>query len=204
VKPVTAPGGAPSSSWAAPDAARGPGAKSSTVEPADPAAGSRRGEGGADRGADLRAGLATVLGLVLLGAPVGLLWAAVAPKVSVSVSGSTVSFVDPDRSAFIAGDASFLALVFAAGLLTGALAWALGRRQGPAVVLALAAGGLLAAYVASRTGALLHESDARDALEAGRSGAVELGVRLRASEAIVGWPVGALLGFLVPSLARGE
>jgi hypothetical protein len=28
-------------------------------------------------------------------------------------------------------------------------------------------------------------------------------VRLRASEAMVGWPVGALLGYLVPALLRG-
>lgn len=157
-----------------------------------------------DSGADARAGLATALGLVLLGAPVGLLWAVLAPKVSVLLSDGTVMLVDPDRSAFIAGDACFLGVVLGVGLLTGVVAWALGRRHGPAVVVALTVGGLLAAYVAARTGALLHEEDARLALEAGQTGQVDLAVRLRASEAMLGWPVGALLGFLVPALLRRD
>lgn len=184
-------------SWGTP--VRGQGSTSSLLD--DPAESDAPAVGELpDSGADLRAGLATTLGLVLLGAPVGLLWALVAPKVTVLLSDGTVMLVDPDRSAFIAGDAYFLGVVLVVGLASGVLAWLLGRRHGPAVVVALTVGGLLAAYVAARTGALLHEDDARSALEAGLSGEVDLAVRLRASEAMLGWPVGALVGFLVPAL----
>jgi hypothetical protein len=140
----------------------------------------------------------------LVGAPAGLLWAAVAPKVTVVLSDAEVSLATPDNSAFIAADGFFLGVVLVVGVLVGALAWGLGRRHGPGVVLGLTAGGLLAGYVAARTGALVDESTARDAVAAGQSGMVELAVRLRASEAVLAWPVGALLGFLAPAFLRGE
>ena len=153
---------------------------------------------------DALAGLVTAVTCVLLGAPVGLLWAAVAPKVTVDVDGSAISLIS-DASTFIAGDAWFLGVVFVAGLLTGVLAWLLGRRYGPGVVLGLTAGGLLAAYVAARTGQLVDEGVARQAVEAGRMGGVQLSLVLRSSEAVLGWPVGALLGFLAPfALQRGD
>lgn len=150
---------------------------------------------------DVVAGLVTAVSCVLLGAPVGLLWAAVAPKVTVDVAGSAVSLVS-DASTFIAGDAWFLGVVFAAGALTGVLGWAIGRRYGPGVVLGLSAGGLLAAYVAARTGQLVDEGAARQAVEAGRMGGLELSLVLRSTEAMLGWPIGALLGFLAPFALR--
>lgn len=156
------------------------------------------------RRADALAAVVTAVGCVLLGAPAGLLWAAVAPRVMVEVAGTAVSLAS-DASAFVAGDGWFLGVVFVAGLLTGLLAWALGRRYGPGVVLGLAAGGLLAAYVAARSGELVDAGVARQAVEAGRMGGLELSLVLRSTEAIVGWPVGALLGFLAPLvLGRGD
>jgi hypothetical protein len=148
------------------------------------------------RRADALAAVVTAVGCVLLGAPAGLLWAAVAPRVMVDVAGTAVS---------LAGDGWFLGVVSVVGLLTGLLAWALGRRYGPGVVLGLAAGGLLAAYVAARSGELVDAGAAREAVEAGRMGALELSLVLRSTEAIVGWPVGALLGFLaLLALRRGD
>ena len=149
------------------------------------------------RRADTTAGLVTAVVCVLLGAPVGLLWAAVAPKVVVEVSGTAVKLAS-DASTFIAGDGYFLGVVFVAGLVTGLAAWALGRRHGPAVVVGLTVGGLLGAYVAARTGELVDEGSARAAVEAGRTGGLELSLVLRSTEAVVGWPIGALLGFLAP------
>lgn len=154
--------------------------------------------------ADVLGGAAAALGCVLLAAPAGLLWAATAPKVLVDVAGTAVSLVS-DVSTFIAGDGWFLGVVFLVGLLTGLLAWAFGRRYGPAVVLGLTAGGLLAAYVAAQTGQLVDEGAARSAVEAGRMGGLELPLVLRSTEAVLGWPVGALLGFLAPfALRRGD
>ena len=149
------------------------------------------------RQADAVAGCVTAVVCVLLGAPVGLLWAAVAPKVAVEVTGTAVKLTS-DASAFIAGDGWFLGVVFLVGLVTGLAAWALGRRHGPAVVVGLTVGGLLGAYVAARTGELVDEGSARAAVEAGRMGGLELSLVLRATEAVVGWPIGALLGFLAP------
>jgi hypothetical protein len=191
-----------STSWTVPDPTRGPGPGTA----AQPAGDLPPAPAAADPGtrADVRAGVVTAVALVLLGAPAGLLWAVLAPRVTVLLSGSTPRLVTTDRDVFIAADATFLAVVLGVGLLCGAAAWVLGRRHGLAVVLGLAAGGLLAAYVASRTGALLDATTAQDAVDAGRMGVVELAVRLRAREAMLGWPVGALVGFLVPALLRGE
>ena len=143
---------------------------------------------------DVVAGVVTAVVCVLLGAPVGLLWAAVAPKVVVEVSGTAVTLAS-DASTFIAGDGAFLGVVFVVGLITGLVAWVLGRRYGPAVVVGLTAGGLLGAYVAARTGELVDEGSARAAVAAGRTGGLELSLVLRATEAVVGWPIGALLAF---------
>ena len=154
--------------------------------------------------ADALAGLVTVVVTVLVGAPVGLLWAAFAPRVDVVVTGSDVQLVEPGSSAFIAGDAAFLVAGLLAGLVGGVVAWALGRAHGPTVVVALTVGGLLAAYVAMRVGQQVGLEEVRDAVEAGQQGQLELSLRLRAREALVGWPVGALLGYLGASFVRGR
>jgi hypothetical protein len=150
---------------------------------------------------DARAGVLTAVGVVLLGAPLGLLWAAVAPRVEVVVAaGGATRLAEPASDGFIAVDGAFLALVLVAGVLSGVVAWWLGRRHGPGVVVGLVVGGLLAAEVASRTGALVDAGEARAALEAGREGVVALSVRLRSEPARLGWPVAALAAHMVLTL----
>jgi len=154
---------------------------------------------------DAGAGLLTVLGCVLLGAPVGLLWAAVTPRVEVVIAaGGELRLTDPAGQEFIAADGWFLGLVLLAGLVCGLLAWALGRRHGPGVVLGLVVGGLLAAEVARRSGELVDAELARAAVEAGRAGAVDLAVQLRSEQARLGWPVAALAAHLVLTLFQRE
>jgi hypothetical protein len=153
---------------------------------------------------DVRAGLLTAAVTVLLGAPVGLLWAALAPRVDVVISGEDVQLADPSSSAFIAGDGAFLLAVLLAGVIGGLVAWRLGREHGPAVVAGLTVGGLLAAYVAMRVGQQVGLEDVERAVSAGRQGALELTLRLRAQEALVGWPVGALLAYVGATLVRGR
>jgi hypothetical protein len=150
--------------------------------------------------ADLQAGLLTTVVLVLLGAPVGLLWAALSPRVDVALRASGPGLVMPENGDFIGADGVFLLIVLAAGTVCGAVAWGLARRTrrgpGPGVVLGLALGGLLAAYVASRTGAQIGREEFLAALDdAGRRGTIQASIRLRATEALVGWPVGALAAF---------
>lgn len=153
---------------------------------------------------DVRAGALAAVVTVLVGAPVGLLWAAVAPRVDVVVAGQDVQLAEPGTSAFIAGDAFFLLAVLVAGAVGGLIAWRLGRVHGPGVVVGLTLGGLAAAWVAMRVGTTVDLAEVQQAVRAGQQGALELSLRLRAREALVGWPVGALVAYVGASLVRGR
>lgn len=151
-----------------------------------------------------RTGVLVVVGMVLLGAPVGLLWAAVAPTVEVVLGDGTARLVDPNGDGFIAVDGVFLLLALAAGVVCGAVSWRLVRHPGTGVVVGLVVGGLLAAEVARRTGELVNAGEALAALESGREGVVELSVRLRAEQARLAWPVGGLAAHAVGALYARE
>lgn len=159
---------------------------------------------GPTAGQDVAAGSLAAVGSVLLGAPVGLLWAALAPRTDVVVVGQDVQLLEPGSSAFIAADGFFLLAVALVGAAGGLLAWRLGRAHGPAVVVGLTVGGLAAAYVAMVVGEQVGRTELEAAVRAGQQGAIELTLRLRAQQTLVGWPVGALLGYLGASLARGR
>jgi hypothetical protein len=151
-----------------------------------------------------------VAGLVLLGAPVGLLWSALAPHYTVVfVHGHETDPYLESTKAFIGADGTYFAVTAAVGLLCGVAAWFLARRSGPWTVAALALGGVLAALVAAHVGLLPGRQDAIDAYRA-QKGAVDLflgdrdGTNLRAPWTAVGWPVMALVGFLLPAFVRPE
>lgn len=146
---------------------------------------------------DTAAGVVAAVVIVLLGAPVGLLWATVAPRVQLIVRGpGDAVFAERASQAFVDADVAFGALTLVAGLACGALAAWLGRRHGPGVVVGLLAGGLLAAYVAARTGERVGLEEFRAAvLDAGTPGQAEAVVRLFTRELLVAWPVGALTSF---------
>ena len=153
-----------------------------------------------------------VVGTVLLGAPVGLLWSVVAPHFTVVFSKGepTYPYIESSK-AFVGADGSFAALAVAAGLVTGLLGWLLARRSGPWTVAALAIGGALAALVAMRVGLLPGRDVAFEAIER-KQGAVDLflGARdgdsthLRAQWTAVFWPVASLAVFFVAALVRPQ
>jgi hypothetical protein len=151
---------------------------------------------------DVRAGLLTVAVTVLVGAPVGLLWAALAPRVMIEVTGDDVQVLDTYADGFIAVDAWFFAAVVVAGLVGGALAWWLGADHGPAVVLGLVVGGLAAAWIAGRVGGEVDRTTVQQLLASGVQGRRELAVQLRATSALLGWPIASLVAFLALSVAR--
>jgi hypothetical protein len=151
---------------------------------------------------DVRAGLFTVAVTVLVGAPVGLLWAVLAPRVVVDITGDDVQLLDPGPDGFIAVDAWFFAAVTVAGLVGGVVAWRFGRAHGPGVVLGLAVGGLTAAWIASRVGGEVDRVTVQELLDAGVQGRSELAVRLRATSALLGWPIASLLAYLSLSVRR--
>lgn len=165
---------------------------------------------------DARTSAAIVVVSVLLGAPAGLLWSAVAPHFTVSFDKDGAHFNDIEGTkAFIGADGSYLVVMLCVGLLCGVLAWRFGRRAGPWAVGALVVGGLLAALIAASVGLRPHAHEAVQALNSDTTrGEVNLflGKRdqksgelsLRAGWAAVAWPVGALGAFLVGAFRRPE
>lgn len=153
---------------------------------------------------DVIAGVLTAAVTLLAGAPLGLLWAALAPRVAVVIENGSASLVRPMTDEFIAGDGYFLFAVLVAGLVGGLAAWRWGRAHGPAVVVALAAAGVAAAYVAMVVGQLVGAEAVEVAVAGPGQQTVELALRLRAREALVGWPVASLIGYLGASFVRGR
>lgn len=160
--------------------------------------------------------LAVLVGCVLLGAPAGLLWSAIAPRVTVRLTdkGPVADNLESTK-AFIGADGSYLLIGLALGLVCGTLAWLFARRSGPWTVVALAVGGALAALVAGRVGLMPGSQEVLEALKPGslRRGTIDLflGARgegqqlhVRAPWSAVGWPVGALVAFLGWGLARPD
>jgi hypothetical protein len=146
--------------------------------------------------AEARAGLLVTAGCLLVGAPLGLLWALLAPELVVRTSGELPGSAETGR-VLVQADGTFVLLAAAAGLLCAAVASALGRRHVLGTALGLVVGGALAAEVARRTGTLVGREEARALLAAATDGAasaaVELPVRLRATSALAVWPLAALV-----------
>jgi hypothetical protein len=151
---------------------------------------------------------------VLLGAPAGLLWSQVSPRLTIDVTQQGLVYPDLEGTdAFIGADGSYLLVMLAAGLLCGVLGWFLARRSGPWTVGALAIGGMLAALVAQRVGLQPGYHHAVEALAPHSTfrGTVQLflgdrngGLHLRAHWAALAWPVAALAAFLVGAVVRPE
>ncbi len=149
-------------------------------------------------------GLFTLAVCVLLGAPAGLLWSALAPHAKVVINANGANFADGITEDFIAADGWFAGVVFVVGLLTGVLAWWLARGSGPFVVVGLAVGGLIAAFVAAEVGMRPGQAALQAAAQAGRAGNYMANVALQADLAVVLWPVGALASFLTLVLSRPD
>jgi hypothetical protein len=161
-----------------------------------------------------------VLGSVLLGAPAGLLWSKLAPRLTVTFGeqGPTAPDLESTK-AFIGADASYLLVMLGLGLLCGGLAWVFARRSGPWTVAALAVGGALAALVAARVGLVSGSHGSLEALRQGTVGHAPVDLylggplpgqlkgdvpHLRAPWAAVAWPVGALVAFLAGAARRPD
>ena len=155
---------------------------------------------------DARVAAAVVAVTVLLGAPVGLLWARVSPRLTVVlVPGKDPQAQRLEGKDFIGADGSYVGLALLAGVVCGMLAWRFARRSGPWTVLALVVGGLAAAKVAAVVGVRPGRSEVMAMIrEAKLDRTVHLFLKLRSPWALVSWPVGALIAFLVPAFRRPE
>ena len=146
-------------------------------------------------GGEVVSGLLTAVYVTLAGAVVGLVWAAVAPKLSKSallnVSGA---MFHPQ----IGADAWFLIVGGLAGIACAIVAVLVLGEPGPGVVAGLGVGGLAAAFVADRVGYLaqLHDST-QMAVAAFRSLGLapdvgQLEFRVRALGVLTVWPIASL------------
>ena len=154
---------------------------------------------------DVRAGLLTVAVTVLVGAPVGLLWAAVAPRPDlVPQDGGGLAYADLETKDFIAADGLLFLLGAAAGLVAALVAWRLGRLRPLGTLLGLVAGAGLASYVAWKTGVLVDDREAllAAARDEARTAPLDLPLELRSKAALLGWPAGAALTFALIALRR--
>lgn len=152
---------------------------------------------------DVKAALVTTAVVLLLGAPVGLLWGALAPRVEVRKVADGIDLLMPETKAFIGGDGSFLVITVLVGLAIGVAAALLGRRHGPGVAVGVAVGSLLAAVVAAKVGHRIGYDEyvhLRDAAAVNTRGHYFL--KLRAEGVLFGWPVAACLALLTVTAAR--
>ena len=153
---------------------------------------------------DLVAGVFVAAVSVLLGAPAGLLWSALAPHAHIAISASGATFADGATEVFVAGDGWFSGVALVVGLLSGVVTWLVARRSGPYAVLGLAVGGALAAYVAAKVGRRIGQDELRAAAAAGVPGTYVANVALQATQVVLVWPIAALASFLALFVARPD
>ncbi|HEU5033357.1 MAG TPA: hypothetical protein VFT62_01220 [Mycobacteriales bacterium] len=148
--------------------------------------------------------LAVVASVMLLGPAVGLIWAAVAPRLSLlDVAGGSEEAFRAD----IGADFRFLVIAVIAGVVCALVAGVL-RREGPGIILGLGVGGLAAAFVADRVGYLAARGDQLAALHllgvparVFEDAGIDPFLELRALAIVVVWPlVAVVLHTLVQAL----
>lgn len=149
--------------------------------------------------AEVRAALAVLAGLALLGVAQGMLWSAVSPRVHVVITAAGPDLAHYGSDELFAVDGTFALLGAAAGVLTGIAVWfAVRRWRGPLLMGGLVLGSLLCGLVTWQVGrriglghyhSLLHSTDA------GRQ--FSQPVDLRSWAALVPQPFLALAGYLV-------
>ena len=91
---------------------------------------------------------AILLGVAALGAPLGLLWAAVAPTVQVRMTSDGALLADQQPEEFIAADGWFTLLGACFGVLAAVAVWLVVRRRGPLPLVALTLGAVGAGLIA--------------------------------------------------------
>ncbi|WP_068922723.1 hypothetical protein [Planobispora rosea] len=131
-----------------------------------------------------------VLVLSLLGVVAGALWSLLAPRPPYVVTQEGAVLADPSTQALIAADGWFAVVTGAFGLVCGAVGHVLSRRgHPPAVVLGLAAGGLVAAYLTMTVGGAVNFGATVVAASGPGAPLVPGPLELTAPGVIVAWPM---------------
>lgn len=101
---------------------------------------------------DLGPAAVIMVGLAAAGALLGLLWQQISPRTKGFVYIPPRGIIAEESESLIASDGRFVLLTCAAGLVAAVAVWSRRSTRGPAVALALAAGGLLGALLTDWVG----------------------------------------------------
>ncbi|GGU20117.1 DUF2567 domain-containing protein [Streptomyces lavendofoliae] len=155
-------------------------------------------DGTPDVATEVRQGIVVLLAVTLAGVALGLLWLWLAPRIPLISDGKAVFLKDTEGENAVGADGTFTLLALGLGVLSAAVVFWFHRHGGIAIVVGLAAGGLLGSLLGWGLGTLL--GPAHDVAEHAR--AVGAGVtfhaplELKAHGAVLAWPVAAMLAHL--------
>jgi Protein of unknown function (DUF2567) len=149
---------------------------------------------------DWRTLVTLLLGLAVIGAPLGVLWWGLAPRADFRVTSTgPVVIGHPSEELLAADDATFVLILGAVGLLAGLGAWLVRRRRGVAGLLGAAFGTLAASAMAWQVGELLGPGPTKAALRQ-VGGRVTTGLSLGSLPALAVGPFLAVLVYVVATL----
>lgn len=156
---------------------------------------------------DLRRAGVTAASLVVIGVPLGALWAGIAPRPDTA---AVLAGADTALTAQMGADVCFIVITAVAGAVAGVFVWRFVREASWLVPLALALGGGVGALVAGAVGAAINSTVPGLAGIADQVGAslpsMEdlLRFEVRAKSVYFAFPLAALVVFLLLSYVAGE
>jgi hypothetical protein len=157
---------------------------------------------------EVRTGAVVVVGLLLVGAGLGVLWHLIAPTVPLVVDeNGELAFVDVSvPQEFIGSDGWFAVIAALAGLVTGIVVWGRARRQPFGALLGMAVGGVLASVVMWRVGVYLGPPELPSASDPNLAvgDMIEAPRRLGAKGLLALWPAVAVAIYLVLDLVTED
>ncbi len=106
----------------------------------------------AEARADLGSAAVLAVAALVVGVPLGLLWAVTAPVQLVVLTGSGQAALTDEATHVFDATALFALLATASGVLVGAVAWRLRAHRGPVLLVAAVAGTVAGAWIAARVG----------------------------------------------------
>lgn len=149
---------------------------------------------------DWRTLVTLLVGLAVIGAPLGVLWWGLAPRADFRVTTDGPVVIGNPSDELLAGDdAIFVLILGGLGLLAGVGAWLVRRCRGVAGLLGVAFGTLAASAMAWQVGELLGPGPTKAALRQ-VGGRVTTGLSLGSLPALVVGPFLAVLVFVVAAL----
>ncbi|KUL37729.1 ABC transporter permease [Streptomyces sp. NRRL F-4489] len=150
---------------------------------------------GPERSRELREAVLIALLVAVSGVLLGVLWAWLAPRVPLIADTRNVYLKNTEGEEAIGADGTFLLLAFGFGVVSAAVVFLLRRRGGIPLVVALAAGGLLAAVLGWLTGMWLGPTPdvVAHAKQVGPGVVFDGPLRLQAKGALLAWPIAAML-----------